>query len=666
MKTIQWLIPSLIVSFALPAQTVKRPMHPNDIYRLPVISDLAVSPNDKWIAYTLSKVDTVKDRRETDIWMVNWDGTKNIQLTNTAGNESKPRWSPDGKFLSFLSAREQSDGQQVWLLDMDGGEARKITGIKGGVNDYSWSPGGKKLLLNITDRDNENIGPKTPPPIVISRYWFKKDISGYQHKSLYSHLYLFDIATSRLDTLTSGNYDDRDAVFSPDGKRVAFVSKRTGNPDENINSDIFIAEAKPGAAIKQLTTWDGLDEKPQWSSDGKKILYLRASSNIWLFSQNIVAVVNADGGQPALLSEALDRQTHHISWTGDNKGAVALVDDDLRTYIAIFSADYSMKKILDEPDKSFTALAVGNQNKLAVIMSEPYLPGEIFAIENGNKRRLTRHMEDFLAPIRLGTVKAVSSKAKDGTVSSGVLYLPPGDTAARNLPLVLWIKGGPQANREELAFNRLSLRGFMLAAAGYAVLSVNHRGSLCCGMDFCKAVYADMANKELGDLNGAVDNLIKQGIADSTRLGIGGWSYGGTLTNMMISSGNRFKAACSGAGLATAFANYGTDMYVLEYDNEFKPPWENPDLYTRLSPLLKADKITTPTLFMGGLSDFNVPISNSEQMYQALKSRGIPTGLVIYPGQFHAFTTPSYERDRFTRWIAWYDTYLKNKPPGLK
>lgn len=196
--------------------------------------------------------------------------------------------------------------------------------------------------------------------------------------------------------------------------------------------------------------------------------------------------------------------------------------------------------------------------------------------------------------------------------------------------------------------------------AGYAVIAVNYRGSNGRGLAYCKAIYADWGNKEVKDLLGAVDEMVKQGLADPEHLGIGGWSYGGILTNYTIASDTRFKAAASGAGSSLQTTMYGSDQYTLQYDNEIGTPWKNTDKWIKLSyPFFHADRIKTPVLFMSGLKDFNVPTAGSEQMYQALKTQGIPTELILYPGQFHGLSKPSYQVDRMQRYIAWYDKYLK-------
>jgi dipeptidyl aminopeptidase/acylaminoacyl peptidase len=228
--------------------------------------------------------------------------------------------------------------------------------------------------------------------------------------------------------------------------------------------------------------------------------------------------------------------------------------------------------------------------------------------------------------------------------------------AGQKYPTVLLIHGGPNAqDQHAFHFDRE-----FLAANGYAVLAINYRGSAGRGMAYQKAIHRDWGNLEVVDLLGAVDEAVRMGVADPDRLGIGGWSYGGISTNYTIASDTRFKAAVSGAGVSNLFGFYGIDQYVIQYDQELGPPWKARDVWLKLSyPFFNVEKIRTPTLFLGGEKDFNVPIAGGEQMYQALKSIGVETQLVIYPGQFHGLTVPSYERDRLQRYLDWFNKHLK-------
>ena len=661
MRKLTAAILSCLFISLLNAQPVKRTIVPADVYRLPSVGSGRVSPDGKWVAYTLTVVDTAKDKKSTSIRMISWDGSQDLRVTNSTEGEGRPRWSPDGKWLSFLSSRQESKGSQLWLLDRRGGEAERLTELKTGISDYEWSPDGKKVLLTISDFDaDDTVKNKTTKPYVINRYQFKQDISGYRYKKLFAHLYLFDVATKKLDTLTRGNFDEDDASFSPDGSRIVFTSNHSADPDQNENSDVFIMDAKPGSVPRQLTSWLGSDGSPRWSPDGKWIAYTRSTSpnNYLMYDQGVLAVISSEGGEPKLLSEKIDRPVQQPRWTKDGKSVLCIVSDDRQDYLASFDATTGTMQKLADGEKSYSSIesAPGHENSWVVSMTDPQTPDEIYVLEEGKPRRLTHQMDQFLAPLKLATVTGFQSKSEDGTMVSGMLFRPADAPAGKKLPLILYIHGGP-VSQDDYGFD---LSRQMLAGAGYAVAAVNYRGSNGRGLQFSQAITADWGNKEVMDLHGAVDYLVKQGIADPEKLGVGGWSYGGILTDYLITADTRFKAACSGAGTGFTLSLYGVDQYITQYQNEIGPPWKSMDKYIKISyPLLKADKIKTPTLFLSGEKDFNVPTAGSEQMYQALRTLGIPTELIIYPGQFHGLTVPSYQKDRYDRYLAWYGKYLK-------
>ena len=637
----------------------KRPLRPTDVYLLKSIRDASVSPDGKWVAYTLSSVDTGKDKRNSDIWMVSWDGEQTVQLTNSGEGESSPKWSPDGKYLSFVSARNDEKAAQLWLLDRRGGEAKKLTSLKGDLEEYAWSPDGSKIVMSIKDEDfTDTAKTKTRLPFVMDRYVFKQDGEGYV-ENRYTHLYIFDVNTKKTDTLTKGDFDESAPAWSPDGTKLAFASNRSAEREKNKNSDIWVMDAKPGASLKQLTTWAGADRSPKWSPDGQWIAYTSSSSNLnfTMYGQSTIAVVAATGGEPKALAGNLDRPVSDLNWTKDGRQLSFLVEDDRRQYIAQLNISSNSITTVATGDMSFSAIeSAPASDALVATMSEPQLPTELYAVEQNKVRRLTHVQDSFVNAIQFAIVEGFTSTSKDGTKVSGILYRPATAVTGQKLPLILFIHGGP-VGQDDYEFD---LSRQVLAAGGYAVAGVNYRGSSGRGVNFTKAIYGDWGNKEVMDILGAANYLVEKGFADEQKMGIGGWSYGGILTNYTIATDTRFKAAASGAGSSLQFSMYGSDQYVTQYETELGAPWKNPKKWMDLSyPFFKADKIKTPTMFMASEKDFNVPVAGSEQMYQALKSLGVPAQLIIYPGQFHGITKPSYQVDRFARYLKWFDQYLK-------
>jgi dipeptidyl aminopeptidase/acylaminoacyl peptidase len=648
----------------------KRAISLDDLARIARVSTPAISPDGAWLLYSVSRPDTKEDKNHTDLWMQRWDGSSPMQLTFGKEGASHPQFSPDGKFISFLSSRPgAAKGTQIWLLNRLGGEAEQFTAITGPglgleIQDYAWSPDSKRLLLTLQPKaepDAEEGKPPAPPkPIVMDRYHFKQDIRGYLRNDERDELYLYDIATKKLEKLTTDkNVDEGNAQWSPDGAWIAFVSNHDEDPDRTDNTDVFVAPAKAGSASRKLTSWIGPDGgRLAWSPDSKSIAYTEgAKPELAAYSQAKPAVVTLDGkvSHPAA---KLDRSVSQPCFLPSGK-LLYLVNDDRSEYPAeVDLAGDTAHRLL--ADAGTTSAIECSGGRIAAVHQDDTHPAEIFALEGAALRRITGVNDALLSELILVSTEDFTSTSKDGTEVHGLLTKPVGYKAGDRVPTILFIHGGPNGqDAHNFAFERQ-----WFAAHGYAEINVNYRGSSGRGQAYAQSIFADWGNKEVVDLLGAVDQVVKMGVADSAKLGIGGWSYGGILTDYTTASDNRFKAAISGAGSAAPLSFYGVDQYILQYDNELGVPWKARDLYLKLSyPLLEADKrMHTPTLYMGGTNDFNVPILGGEQMYQALKSLRIPTELVVYPGQFHGFTRPSFIRDRYERWLAWYDSYLKPKP----
>jgi dipeptidyl aminopeptidase/acylaminoacyl peptidase len=436
------------------------------------------------------------------------------------------------------------------------------------------------------------------------------------------------------------------------------VSERGVDPDKENDSNVYVIEARVTAQPRQLTKFSGPDGgRLAWSPDGKVIAYLQGSEpKYYAYGQNKLALVPVAGGEERVLTAALDRAVGSPAWASDGTSLLVQVEDDRANHLARVRATDGVVTRLIEGRRAVSSFALSPNGKIAVVAGVPTQPNEVFAFDNGALRALTRENASWLEGVQLGTTEDFSAKGKDGTTVNGLMVKPATYKAGTRYPTILRIHGGPNS-QDQHAF---SFERELLAAAGYVVLAVNYRGSAGRGAEYQRAIYADWGNKEVQDLLAAVDHAVATGIADSTRLGIGGWSYGGILTNYTIATTPRFKAATSGAGSSLQSTMYGTDQYIFQYDTEVGQPWANKELWDKLSyPFWQANKIKTPTLFLGGENDMNVPITGSEQMYMALKSQGIDTQLIIYPNQNHGITLPSYQRDRYQRYLDWYAKYLK-------
>ena len=655
------------------AQPARRPLALADHSRIKAVADPQRSPEGQWVAYTVTTIDEEKDKRDSNIWMARWDGTEQVQLTSSPDGESSPRWSPDGKYLSFLAARgtedEKKRGAQVWLLSRSGGEATRLTDVKGGVADYAWSPDSTRLVFVASDEDpdaepekKEGWKRKTVPPIVIDRYHFKQDREGYL-THVYKHIAVFNITTRTVTTLTKGRVDDGSPSWSPDGTRVAFLSKRGhAEPDRTSNEDLWVVEAREGAEPTRLTaTPEGEAGRPAWSPDGSRLAVLVGDNDQnTAYGLNKLAVVPANSPQPVaprILTASLDRAVANPAWSADGSRISFLLQDDRAQHVANVPAEGGAVRRVTEGRRVLSAThagALADGNFALVAMTATTLP-EISVLDGGALRTITKHNEPLQNELQLATTEDFTSKSRDGAEVHGLLVKPAAYEPGRRYPTILYIHGGPNGqDQHAFHFDRE-----LLAANGYVVLAINYRGSAGRGQAYQKAIHGDWGNLEVMDLLGAVDEAVRQGVADPNRLGIGGWSYGGISTTYTIASDPRFKAAVSGAGAAMWFTLYGGDQYIIQYDQEMGQPWKARDRWMKASyPFFNVEKITTPTLFLGGEKDFNVPIAGGEQMYQALKSMGVETQLIIYPGQFHGLTMPSYERDRLQRYLDWFGRYL--------
>jgi dipeptidyl aminopeptidase/acylaminoacyl peptidase len=648
-----------------------RVMGLEDLQSLAAVGPPRLSPDGQWALYTVTQPDAEDDKPVSRLWMVSWDGRQSVQLTWGKTSASNPRWSPDGRWIAFVAEREEAGGAkgaQVWVLDRRGGEAHAITDVKQSLGAYAWSPDSRRLALELTDRDepltDKGAKPAPPKPVVIDRYHFKEDMEGYLTE-LRPHLYLYDLASRSLARLTAKpaagapDYAEENPAWSPDGARIAFVSNQaTPDPDRVANHDIFVAPATPGGTPKRLTSFPGEDIGPlAWTTDGTRILFREGRATHYsIYDQPRLAMVAADGGDPAILAPGLDQWVGEPVVAPGGTAALTTVAEDRQEYVAEIplAANGVARRLTTASGTAIGLDAAGGH--VAVLWTSDAAPPEIFALEDGVLRKLTGHNDALLAAVTLAPTEDLAARSSDGAQVHALLTLPPGRVAGTRPPLLLRIHGGPTAQ---------DAHGFspdrqLFAAHGYAVLNVNYRGSTGRGHAWSEAINADWGDKEVKDLLAAVDAAIATGKVDPQRLGIGGWSYGGILTDYTIATTGRFKAATSGAGMGNLLGFYGIDEYIQQYEAELGPPWKNLAPYLKLSyPFLHADRITTPTLFMGGDKDFNVPLAGGEQMYQALKSIGTPAELIVYPGEFHGFKRPSFIKDRYQRWFAWYDRYVK-------
>ena len=669
----------------LPAQGVDarhagvRKLTVDDYFRIKDVEDAQISPDGKWVAYVVTTHDAREDKDKKRIWMAGTSGDEAIPLTAENSNSTHPRWSPDSKYLGFLCERDE-EKKQVWRLSRSGGEAEQLTHAIQDVDAFEWSPASDRLVLLLQDPTPEEIQAakkkqsggaqedekekKRNRPWVIDRLHFKEDEIGYLDRRR-NHLYIFNIADRKSRQITFGDYDDSEPAWSPDGKLIAFVSNRTAEPDSNFNSDIWTAapdSTDPARSLVQVTTNPAEDSSPAWSADGKSIAYItQLDPKLFWYATYHLAIVGAGGGEPKILTKALDRQVSSPRFTPNGQWVYFIAEDEgTQNLLRISPTGGEIARPIAGRRK-VESYSISHDGAVGAIVNSSSVPAEAYLLPtDGDLRRLSKVNDAVMAGIELGPVDYVNFKSKDGTPVGAYLVKPPGYETGKKYPTILWLHGGPTLSHQA----EFDFRAQIFAANGYVAVQPNPRGSSGYGEEFCKAIFADYGHKDYEDDIAALDYALVQGIADPERLAVGGHSYGAISTGFIITQTHRFKAAIANAGEYLYIMNYGTDLYSRHWEYELGLPWENRALWEKISPYNRVKEIDTPTLIIGGDADSNVPIINGELLYQSLRRIGVPTMLVVYPGEYHDFVKPSFIKDLHERYLFWYAHYVKGEGPA--
>lgn len=629
-----------------------RPFDVSDLDRLVDVSEPAPAPGGQAVAYVVAETDVEADEVRSHLALATASGTRAL----TAGPaDHRPRFSPDGSQLAFLRPGEPDGVDQLWVLPLAGGEARRVSSAPGGILDFDWGPDGQRLAVIVEDPPADRPEDAPPEPVVVDRYWFLEDGTGF--RTSHHHLALVALATGELTPLLAGETDEELPAFSPDGSRVAFVSRRGPDPDRE-DWDVFVVEARPGAPVICATsnpTGDNDPEygsRPAWSPDGERLLVVsQGAAGLAYFAGWRVHVVPADGSGPGVpVFPGLDRDTTAPRFTKDGRSVVALLEDDGTTSVVTGPIGRRPAAVTG-PDVLADAFELAG-DRVVVLAEDPRHPPEVRVLDKRGRSATWTHDNAWLSEVELAPTERIAFPSADGTEVHGFVVRP---AAAGPGPTYLRLHGGPVA-QTDVGFRA---EAQLLAARGYLVVLPNPRGSSGRGEAWASAIFGEWGGKDTEDVLAAVDLAVTRGWADPARLAVGGWSYGGILTDEVIARDARFRAAVSGAGIGDALAGWGTDQYVRDYVAELGYPWEKPEAWLRNSwPLLHADRITTPTLFLHGAEDVNVPLHGSLQMYQALRARGVPTLLVVYPGEAHGLSRPSFVRDKAERIVGWLDRWL--------
>ncbi len=648
----------------------KRPVTPEDYFRFHFAGDVRLSPDGKQVAYVLTTVSEQRNRRESALWLVATDGrTPSRRLTADGMNSNSPRWSPDGALIAFSSTRNSDTGAQLWQLPMNGGEAHVVTHLKNGVNSFQWSPDGKRFV----------VVSRTGPGDGFPADFKKTDVRHYSHISYKfndtgwyddrrSHLWVVDAATGKDQQITAGDdWNDTDPQWSPDSSRIAFVSDRTGKEyDGGHNKDVFTVAASGGEPVR-ISDHEFEDEQPRWSPDGRQIVFAGRVDRD-LFPKLYVA--DAAGGKPSrLIAPDLDLIPGGLKWLAMND---ILFETGYKGQNHLFKVDSGTGKITQT---TITQITTGDRavhgfdlNAQAGVMA--YLSNDfehmddvrISALDGSGERQLTHVNEPLSEELDLAHVERVPYKSTDGWDVDGFLVKPLGFNPAKKYPLILSIHGGPSGQYGPDWYHEFQV----YASKGWAVFFCNPRGSTGYGQKFERGIKDNWGGMDYQDVMAGVDAVIaKNPWIDTGRMGVTGGSYGGYLTNWIVSHNDRFKAAVTLRSISNFVSDDGTRDGAYGHEGDFKGMvFDAYDQYWAASPLKYVKDVKTPILILHSDNDFRVPIEQGEQWFRALKYYGKTAEIVFFPRENHNLTRsgePRHLVDSLLWQTYWFDKYVEGK-----
>ena len=620
-----------------------------------------VSPDGSRVVYTVNDAVMTPDRSEfvSQIWMGNIATKQNIQLTFGEKTSTNPKWSPDGKWIAFISNRKDNRNN-LYRLSVDGGEAEPLTELKTNIAEFEWSPDGRYIAYTMSD-------PKTEDEEKNDKG--RNDFHWVDENLKMSRLYVIPVekdANGKREPrkLTTGNYNVTDFDWSADGSRIVFSHTKTPGANDWPTADVSIVDVA-STNVTVLANTPAAESEPLYSPDGKSIALIVTDNPPRWADTSTIQIFPANGGQPKILLASYDGSPALAGWSADGKKLY--FDEAKGTGTQLYVVDVATNRI-DEIKHDTAVLGAMEINRSGTTFGftrqTPDAPADVYvsSVADFKPVQISHANADLKMPA-LGRTEVIRWKSKDGKDIEGLLTYPVGYQQGQRVPLILNVHGGPTGVYQQTFIGGRGVYPLAtLAARGYAILRANPRGSTGYGTEFRRANMKDWGGGDYQDLMSGVDKVIEMGVADPEKLGVMGWSYGGFMTTWIVTQTKRFKAASAGAPVTNLMSFNGTadiPAFIPDYfGGQF---WEVLDLYQKHSPIFNVKGVTTPTMIVQGDADVRVPISQGYEFYNALKVQGVPTRMLVLPRQPHGPNEPKMQLAAMNANLEWFDKYIGPK-----
>jgi len=627
----------------------KVPLTPEAAINIHFLTDLQLSPDGTHLAFVVSEAPKAEQRAQ-HIWMYDKKTGAVHQFTYSNKSETSPRWSPDGGQLAFLSNRG-GDEQQIYLMNSSGGEAAARTKGKSNIKSFAWSKDGKYMAYIAPDAKTEEDEKKEKD---------KNDARVADKDNKQPRVWLLPVESGDPKAITPANWEIKELAWMPSGQNL--VVSATDRPESDQNTDRIFGVHVPDGEMIRLAAPRGPFGQIRVSPNGKTIAYIGTREDGPSPHDLMLLPVENDAARN-VSGLSLDRQIFDFKWLRDGT-LLAVSADGFHTKFSIFGANGTIKEINSRIPINPSAFAVSDGGEAFFVSQTATQPQELLVWDQKTSPREITHINDAWKQYSLATPEFYKYKSFDGQEIEAALLKPAGYNGKTKLPLIALIHGGPTGAWEDT----VETWGQLLVARGYAIFYPNIRGSIGYGQKFIEMNRGDWGGGDFRDVMAGVDDLIARGIADPQRLAIGGWSYGGYMSEWAITQTTRFKAAVTGAGLSNLISEYGTEQHP-SYDEWFYGvPYEPEKIagFLNSSPFVHLRNAKTPTLILQGEADTVDPLGQSTELYRGLKRYGVDTELVFYPRESHGFHEEKHLVDRLNRILAWYDKYVKpdSAPPA--